>query len=55
MRIVLNNNDNIIDKVSELCKVCNCSPTQLILNMINNEYAQVRCKDNDKEENSDQE
>ena len=50
MRINLNNHDNIIDKVGELCSQYNCSPTQMIINLINNEYAQVRCKQDDKEE-----
>lgn len=57
MRINLNNSDDIINKVSSLCDDLKCSPTQLIITLINkefnNQYAQMRCKEYDKE-NSDQ-
>jgi hypothetical protein len=39
MRINLNNK-HISDKLIELCQLYECSPTQLIIELIDNEYAQ---------------
>lgn len=48
MRIVINK-DHIIEKVSCLCEEGQ-SPTQLIIDLINQAYAQKGCKEDDKEE-----
>ena len=54
MRININNTAHI-DKVSELCELMGCSPTQLIINLINNEHQQYAqgCNQDDKQETND--
>ncbi len=53
MRININNPD-YIEMVSDLCTVNDCSPTQLIIDLINSKHQQYAqgCKDDDKENTS---
>ncbi|AUR87634.1 hypothetical protein NVP1101O_223 [Vibrio phage 1.101.O._10N.261.45.C6] len=41
MRINLNNPQHT-RQVSDLCETFNCSPTQLLINLINNAHAQLQ-------------
>lgn len=51
MRININNIDNI-EKVVFLCELYDCSPTQLVIDLINNTHQQYAqgCKEDAKED-----
>lgn len=54
MRIIINKPD-IIDQVSTLCEDCGLSPTQLIIELINQAYAQDKgCEQDGETEETNQ-